>query len=102
MPFLSNAQRQSYSQGKHTTSKAKVMTSAASIAASIAGENQAPVGKGMSVATVQKASLGRSGHASSCKEPHGNPVVPSYLDFKGCPARLAVLLTGSLLRLQQI
>lgn len=78
------------------------MTSAASKAACKADENQAPVGKGMSVATVKQATLGRSGQALSCKEPGGSPVVSSFFESKGCPARLDILLNGSLLRLQQI
>ena len=77
------------------------MTSAASRADCEARENQAPVGKGMSVATVKQTSLGRSGQAVSCKAPHGNPVVVSFFDFKGCVCS-AGLLTGSPLRLQQI
>ncbi len=75
MTFVSNAHCQGYSRGKQTLLNAKLPASAASIAACEAGENQAPVGKGMSVATVQKASLDRSGQASSCKEPHGDSVV---------------------------
>jgi len=108
MTFLSSAHRQGYSQGnsqgEQTASNTKLKTSAASIAACQAAENQAPVGKGMSVATVKKASLSRSAQASSCKEHHGNFVVSLLddLNFKGCPARLAVLLTGSLLQLQPI
>ena len=62
------------------------MTSAASIAACKAGENQAPVGKGMSVATVKKAPLSRSAQASSCREHHRNSVVSSLDDLycRGC------------------
>ena len=102
MSYLSNAHRQGYSQGKQTLSNAKLMTSAASTADCEARESQAPVGKGMSVATVKQTSLGRSGQAISCKAPHGNPVVASFFDLKGCSVRLASLLTGSPVRLQQI